>query len=118
MDGFEYVYANGCRSPPWRQLHGDICYLVAKPHDGDFLFITASTDGFFINGGPLENEPLSFDRTSEPVDKLVSLLRGKTPHFGQVMDKLVSFYLICVVTFQNLFVVENSFSLGKPQVIQ
>ncbi|NXU86027.1 ARMC4 protein, partial [Xiphorhynchus elegans] len=46
----DYVFANGCRAPPWRQVHGDICYLVIKPHDTDPLYITCSTAGVFLNG--------------------------------------------------------------------
>ncbi|NXK93386.1 ARMC4 protein, partial [Formicarius rufipectus] len=46
----DYVFANGCRAPPWRQVHGDICYLVIKPHDTDALYITCSTAGVFLNG--------------------------------------------------------------------
>ncbi|KFP89919.1 Armadillo repeat-containing protein 4, partial [Apaloderma vittatum] len=46
----DYVFSNGCRAPPWRQLHGEICYLVIKPHDTDPLCITCSTAGVFLNG--------------------------------------------------------------------
>ncbi|NWR88282.1 ARMC4 protein, partial [Furnarius figulus] len=46
----DYVFANGCRAPPWRQVHGDISYLVIKPHDTDPLYITCSTAGVFLNG--------------------------------------------------------------------
>ena len=46
----EIVFTNGCRAPPWRQAHGDICYLQVTPHDGDTLFVTASTEGYYING--------------------------------------------------------------------
>ena len=30
-------------------MHGDICYIYVKPHDGDKLYITASTYGFYVN---------------------------------------------------------------------
>ncbi|NXH44000.1 ARMC4 protein, partial [Dicaeum eximium] len=46
----DYVFSNGCRAPPWRQVHGEICYLVVKPHDTDPLYITCSTAGVFLNG--------------------------------------------------------------------
>ncbi|NWX01330.1 ARMC4 protein, partial [Caloenas nicobarica] len=46
----DYVFSNGCRAPPWRQVHGEICYLVIKPHDTDPLYITCSTAGVFLNG--------------------------------------------------------------------
>ncbi|KFM04777.1 Armadillo repeat-containing protein 4 [Aptenodytes forsteri] len=47
----DYTFSNGCRAPPWRQVHGEICYLVIKPHDTDPLYITCSTAGVFLNGG-------------------------------------------------------------------
>ncbi|NXN96792.1 ARMC4 protein, partial [Rhinopomastus cyanomelas] len=46
----DYVFSNGCRAPPWRQIHGEICYLVIKPHDTDPLYVTCSTAGVFLNG--------------------------------------------------------------------
>jgi len=46
----EIVFTNGCRAPPWRQAHGDICYLQVITHDVDTLYVTASTEGYYING--------------------------------------------------------------------
>ncbi|NXX26749.1 ARMC4 protein, partial [Nicator chloris] len=46
----DYMFSNGCRAPPWRQVHGEICYLVIKPHDTDPLYVTCSTAGVFLNG--------------------------------------------------------------------
>ncbi|KFP00065.1 Armadillo repeat-containing protein 4 [Calypte anna] len=46
----DYVFFNGCRAPPWRQVHGEVCYLVIKPHDTGPLYITCSTAGVFLNG--------------------------------------------------------------------
>ncbi|NXL49114.1 ARMC4 protein, partial [Podilymbus podiceps] len=46
----DYMFSNGCRAPPWRQVHGEICYLFIKPHDTDPLCITCSTAGVFLNG--------------------------------------------------------------------
>ncbi|NXJ89807.1 ARMC4 protein, partial [Corythaixoides concolor] len=55
----DYVFSNGCRAPPWRQVHGEICYLVIKPHDTDPLSITCSTAGVFLNGVTFTNEIIS-----------------------------------------------------------
>nr|XP_006811379.1 PREDICTED: armadillo repeat-containing protein 4-like [Saccoglossus kowalevskii] len=44
----DYVFANGCRAPPWRQVHGEICYLRVQPHDGDSFYVTTATAGAFI----------------------------------------------------------------------
>ncbi|NXH20450.1 ARMC4 protein, partial [Bucco capensis] len=46
----DYIFSNGCRAPPWRQVHGEMCYLVIKPHDTEPLYITCSTAGVFLNG--------------------------------------------------------------------
>ena len=43
------VFSNGCRAPPWRQVYGDICYIKVKPLDGDVFYLTASTEGYYVN---------------------------------------------------------------------
>lgn len=48
--GYTYVFSNGCRAPPWRQVYGDIAYFLVQFHDvDDDLCITASTDGWVVN---------------------------------------------------------------------
>ncbi|NWU28107.1 ARMC4 protein, partial [Dyaphorophyia castanea] len=59
----DYIFSNGCRAPPWRQVHGEICYLVIKPHDTDPLYITCSTAGVFLNGGQKKHQRLWPART-------------------------------------------------------
>ncbi|NXM03821.1 ARMC4 protein, partial [Tyrannus savana] len=78
----DYVFANGCRAPPWRQVHGDICYLVIKPHDTDPLYITCNTAGVFLNG------------VKESFKKLVTF---------QYIAKPVNFYNICLALFKLTF---------------
>lgn len=46
----DYEFSNGCRAPPWRQIHGEICYVLVKPHDVETLCVTCSTEGVFLNG--------------------------------------------------------------------
>lgn len=46
----DYEFSNACRAPPWRQVHGEICYLAIKPHDTDVMYVTCSTAGVFLNG--------------------------------------------------------------------
>ncbi|KAK1794213.1 hypothetical protein P4O66_011109, partial [Electrophorus voltai] len=48
-DSTDYEFSNGCRSPPWRQVHGEIAYLIIEPCDSEPLFITCSTAGVFLN---------------------------------------------------------------------
>lgn len=45
----DLTFTNGCRAPPWRQVLGDICYLLVQPWDTEHLCITASTEGYFVN---------------------------------------------------------------------
>ncbi|KAK7112459.1 outer dynein arm-docking complex subunit 2-like [Littorina saxatilis] len=88
--GESFVYKNGCRAQPWRQLHGDICYIEAKPHDGSSLYITANTSGCFINKGPDPERPgqLLYDRTDQDTYRdLVTLLKAKSPKFAQIISK-------------------------------
>lgn len=46
----DYEFSNGCRAPPWRQVHGEMCYLVIEPCDTETLYVTCSTAGAFLNG--------------------------------------------------------------------
>uniref|UniRef100_A0A8C1Y2F7 Armadillo repeat containing 4 n=1 Tax=Cyprinus carpio TaxID=7962 RepID=A0A8C1Y2F7_CYPCA len=46
----DYVFSNGCRSPPWRQMEGEICSLIIETCDTEpTLFITCNTSGVFLN---------------------------------------------------------------------
>lgn len=45
----EMVFSNGCRAPPWRQVLGDIAYIVVSPIDGAQICVTASTEGYYVN---------------------------------------------------------------------
>ena len=45
----EVAFSNGCRAPPWKQVLGDICYIKVVPCDGAEFYITASTEGYYVN---------------------------------------------------------------------
>lgn len=45
----DMIFSNGCRAPPWRQVHGDICYIRVLTHEKKQFLITASTEGYYIN---------------------------------------------------------------------
>ncbi|NWQ62845.1 ARMC4 protein, partial [Neopipo cinnamomea] len=85
----DYVFANGCRAPPWRQVHGDICYLVIKPHDTDPLYITCNTAGVFLNG--VSNNK---GYHAESFKKLITYA---------YLAKPVNFYSICLALFKLTF---------------
>ncbi|XP_794287.4 armadillo repeat-containing protein 4 [Strongylocentrotus purpuratus] len=83
----DYQFDNGCHAPPWRQVHGDIGYLLIKPHDGDQLSVTANTAGIYQNKGcEKEGEELNYDRVGEIFRSLVALVSSKSGKFKQVID--------------------------------
>ncbi|NXW49376.1 ARMC4 protein, partial [Nyctiprogne leucopyga] len=91
----DYVFSNGCRAPPWRQVHGEICYLVIKPHDTDPLYITCSTAGVFLNGvsnnkayyGLKGKDDIYYERKSDVYKDIVTFLRERSPRFVENMAK-------------------------------
>ncbi|XP_038611411.1 armadillo repeat-containing protein 4 isoform X1 [Tachyglossus aculeatus] len=84
----EYEFSNGCRAPPWRQVHGEICYLMVKTHDTDPFYLTCSTAGVFLNGGrKRETEEINYERKSDIFKDLVSFLREKSAKFSENMNK-------------------------------
>uniref|UniRef100_A0A673VRX5 Outer dynein arm docking complex subunit 2 n=1 Tax=Salmo trutta TaxID=8032 RepID=A0A673VRX5_SALTR len=98
----DYEFTNGCRTPPWRQVHGEICYLVINPCDTQPLHITCSTAGVFLNGGiTQEGEENAYDRTSDVYKDLVTLLKSKSPHFAENINKQVGFHVKQVVVFSE-----------------
>uniref|UniRef100_A0A8C9LQW5 Outer dynein arm-docking complex subunit 2 n=2 Tax=Piliocolobus tephrosceles TaxID=591936 RepID=A0A8C9LQW5_9PRIM len=86
----DYEFSNGCRAPPWRQTHGEICYVLVKPHDGETLCITCSAGGVFLNGGKTDDEgDVNYERKSSIYKDLVTFLREKSPTFSENMSKQV-----------------------------
>ncbi|XP_076823373.1 outer dynein arm-docking complex subunit 2-like [Clavelina lepadiformis] len=84
----QLVFSNKCRALPWRQVHGDICYVVIKPHDGDSFCVTASTSGCYVNGGfEEETQTVNFEKKGEVYKDLVSLLSDKSRQFADNIAK-------------------------------
>ncbi|XP_071341790.1 outer dynein arm-docking complex subunit 2 [Trachinotus anak] len=84
----DYEFANGCHAPLWRQLHGEICYLVIEPCDTEDLYITCSTTGVFLNGGiKHEGAESGYERTSDMYKDLVTLLKSRSPYFAENINK-------------------------------
>ncbi|BFZ21682.1 hypothetical protein BsWGS_24721 [Bradybaena similaris] len=97
--GRDYVYDNGCRAFPWRQLRGDICYLVVKCPDMEQpIYVTANTNGYFINRGILEGkkEDLDYEQADNiSYQNLVTLLKDKSAYFAeQIMKQEMMDHLI------------------------
>ncbi|XP_035162889.1 outer dynein arm-docking complex subunit 2 isoform X2 [Callithrix jacchus] len=84
----DYEFSNGCRAPPWRQIHGEMCYVLVKPHDGETLCVTCSAGGVFLNGGKTDDEEdINYERKGSIYKDLVTFLREKSPQFLENMSK-------------------------------
>ncbi|KAA0725194.1 Armadillo repeat-containing protein 4 [Triplophysa tibetana] len=83
----DYVFSNGCRSPPWRQMDGEICSLIIETCDTEpTLFITCSTTGVFLHEGLIGDvDENSYKTKSNVYQDLVTLLKNKSPHFAQTI---------------------------------
>uniref|UniRef100_A0A8I3NCY7 Armadillo repeat containing 4 n=1 Tax=Canis lupus familiaris TaxID=9615 RepID=A0A8I3NCY7_CANLF len=77
----DYEFSNGCRAPPWRQIHGEICYVLVKPHDVETLCVTCSTEGVFLNEDEGE---INYERKSEIYKDLVTFFKRK---IGKIFRK-------------------------------
>uniref|UniRef100_H0X7M6 Outer dynein arm docking complex subunit 2 n=1 Tax=Otolemur garnettii TaxID=30611 RepID=H0X7M6_OTOGA len=84
----EYEFSNGCRAPPWRQIYGEICYVMVKPHDVETLCITCCVEGVFLNGGKTEEEgEIDYERKGEIYKDLVTFLKEKSAKFSENISK-------------------------------
>ncbi|XP_039472808.1 armadillo repeat-containing protein 4 isoform X1 [Oreochromis aureus] len=84
----DFEFSNGYRAPLWRQVQGDICYLVIEPCDTETLHITCSTAGIFLNGGiKQEGEENGYEQTSDTYEDLVTLLKSRSPHFAEKINQ-------------------------------
>ena len=105
----DYEFSNGCRAPPWRQVHGDISYIIVKPRDGDRLSITAGTSGYFLNKGKTDNNEIDYDRTGDVYPTLVALLKEKSQHFADTISRKVRcvscVVLCCKLCYVSLYYV-------------
>ncbi|XP_029095540.1 armadillo repeat-containing protein 4 isoform X1 [Monodon monoceros] len=84
----DYEFSNGCRAPPWRQIQGEICYVLVKPHDAETLCITCSKEGVFLNGGETDDgREINYERKGDIYKDRVTLLREKSAIFSENMSQ-------------------------------
>lgn len=85
-----FTFGTLVKTPPWRQLYGEICYFVAQCHDTPKLSITCTRKGFFVSKGYTANdkgaEILDYDALSQVYPSLVDLFRAQSPHFASRID--------------------------------
>uniref|UniRef100_W5KDL5 Outer dynein arm docking complex subunit 2 n=1 Tax=Astyanax mexicanus TaxID=7994 RepID=W5KDL5_ASTMX len=82
----DHEYSNGCRSPPWRQEFGEIAGLIIEPCDTEPLSVTCSIYGFYLNM-PIKQEGEENVKTRELYKDLLTLLKSKSPHFAESINK-------------------------------
>ncbi|XP_022242868.1 LOW QUALITY PROTEIN: armadillo repeat-containing protein 4-like [Limulus polyphemus] len=84
----EYTSNNGCRAPLWRQVHGDICYVVVKPFDDPPFCVTFTTAGVFQNKGyDITSGSVEYEKDGELYRDLTTLLKEKNLHFSETVNK-------------------------------
>uniref|UniRef100_A0A7N6C1B4 Armadillo repeat containing 4 n=1 Tax=Anabas testudineus TaxID=64144 RepID=A0A7N6C1B4_ANATE len=84
----DYEFLNGCRAPLWRQVHGEMFYLVIEPYDTEKLYITCSNAGVFLNGGIKQmGQESGYERTSEVFKDLLTLLKNSLHNFAENINK-------------------------------
>ncbi|XP_048415957.1 outer dynein arm-docking complex subunit 2 isoform X2 [Stegostoma tigrinum] len=85
----EYEFSNGCRAPPWRQVYGDICYLIINTHDTETLYVTCNTAGVYLNGGLVkDSEDIIYDRSGDIYKDLITFLKEKSPIFAENLNRV------------------------------
>ncbi|XP_037135862.1 armadillo repeat-containing protein 4 isoform X2 [Syngnathus acus] len=81
----DYEHPNGCRAPLWRQIEGEMCYLVIETNDTETLYITCSSTGYFLNMGVKhdEEDESAYGITGDVFKSLVDLLKNKSQVFAE-----------------------------------
>ena len=65
---YTMVDKTGAMAPLWRQLKGDIAYLVVHAHDSaETVYVTASTHGYFVNGARISRARHCEPQANAPV---------------------------------------------------
>ncbi|KAJ3069371.1 Armadillo repeat-containing protein 4 [Podochytrium sp. JEL0797] len=87
----DYTFSNGFKAPPWRQVYGEMGYILVTCVDVDAFVVTAMKEGFFVNAGywadEKGHEKLNYKKESPVFLTLVDLIKSKSPHFTERIDK-------------------------------
>ncbi|XP_022436403.1 armadillo repeat-containing protein 4 isoform X3 [Delphinapterus leucas] len=86
----DYEFSNGCRAPPWRQIQGEICYVLVKPHDTETLCTTCSKEGVFLNGEVRFNEEQQKEKdqpNEAPEEEAAALRRASAASRRSALEK-------------------------------
>ncbi|KAJ3122907.1 Armadillo repeat-containing protein 4 [Nowakowskiella sp. JEL0407] len=93
----DYTFSNGCRAPPWRQIHGELGYIEVKLLDRERIIVTACKQGYFTNGGYVADgkggESLDYKSNSDVFPSLTELLSAQSKHFAsQILNQEYHFH--------------------------
>lgn len=85
----DFVFANGCRAPPHRQLLGEMAYVVVETYDTEPLYATCCKQGVFLNQGvkEYEAEESQYERISGMFEDLTPLLKKQSSYFAENIHK-------------------------------
>lgn len=81
-----YQSQTGVRSPPWRQLCGELAYIKAGTESEGIFEITASIKGYFVNGGTQQDGTMDYTAKSRAFPTLIEVLKAHSQWFSQHMD--------------------------------
>jgi hypothetical protein len=88
-------FVNGCRSPPWRQIYGELGYIQVKTVDkGKLILVTSKRGHFVCKGYEVDqsgiffsylkgNEKMNYEKVGDLYPTLVQLLSVYSPHFAE-----------------------------------
>lgn len=88
-----FIFANGSKAPPWRQVYGDIGYVNVTPKDTPIFTILVLRKGYQVIKGYERNgnneEVLNYEGEGEKkvFGSLIELIRTKSPHFSETIEK-------------------------------
>lgn len=93
----DYIFANGFRAPPWRQVYGELAYIEAAVFEKEVpLIVTASRNGYFVNNGYSSSDQgkqhLDYAPSSpgkQPFPTLIALLKESSPTFNQRIEQQI-----------------------------
>ncbi|XP_023216582.1 armadillo repeat-containing protein gudu-like isoform X2 [Centruroides sculpturatus] len=89
------IPSTGKSAPLWRQLHGDIAYLMVELSDGSSLSVTYNTNGCFLNKGfDKSKNDLNYERDGEIFPDLISLLKAYSKQFSKDFNNKKEFRVL------------------------
>lgn len=103
-----FVFANGSKAPPWRQVYGDIGYVNVVPKDTPTFTILVLRKGYQIIKGYEKNanddEVLNYEGEGDKkvFGSLIELIRTKSPHFTETIEKQKYKFIVEAVVLPNL----------------